>query len=282
MLAYVNGEYIAADAKALPVNDRSFLYGDGLFETIRITNGQPFLWREHLDRLRLGAAFLRIPFENSNAELEHIARHLLGQNDCPEGFLRIHLSRGPSERGYSIKTASRPALAVTTHPALHAPLHRGLRLVTARTRVLGDDPAARHKTANRLPNILARIEAEDAGADEALLLNHRGDVAEASSANLFCLRGNRLATPDLNSGALAGTTRAFVLSLAAQFDLIAEERAVTQRDLLDADAVFLTSAHWLVAPVLALDGADLPAAQPGAPHPAIVKLRRACEAACLG
>lgn len=285
MLAFVNGQFIAAEAMALPVNDRSFLYGDGLFETIRITHGQPFLWREHLERLRRGAAFLKIPFTVSSADLEHAARHLLAQNDCPEGMLRIHLSRGPGARGYSMKGANTPTLVITTHNTTHsAPPPGGLKLIVSTFRVAADDPLAQHKTANRLPNILARNEADDAGADEAILLNHRGEVAEVSAANIFAIKSGGLSTPPLNSGALAGTTRAFVLGLAPRLGLAAEERRLTMDDLRAADAVFLTSAHWLVAPVFSIEGAPVGApcaAESSGPHPAIVKLRRACEAACL-
>src|SRR4051812_19649143 len=114
MLAHVNGRFVPADQPALPLNDRSFLYGDGLFETIHIGNGQPFLWREHLERLRRGAAFLRIGISWSDGEIEQAVRHLLVQNDTPEGYVRIHLSRGPSERGYGTKSATSPMLVITT------------------------------------------------------------------------------------------------------------------------------------------------------------------------
>jgi branched-chain amino acid aminotransferase len=260
MLAYVNGRYVAAEVSAIGVNDRSFLYGDGLFETIRITNGQPFLWREHVARLERGAAFLRIPLEASAAELEFAVRHLLVQNDCPEGMVRIHVSRGPSERGYSTKGAVNPTVVITTHRAIHERGRgfagsAGLKLITSSVRVLADDPLTEFKTANRLPMILARREAEEAGADEALILNHRGEVAEASAANVFCVRGKTLVTPPLSAGALAGTTRGFVLRVAAkECEFVAEEGVLNVEDLRAADGVFLTSAHWLVAGVVSVGG----------------------------
>jgi branched-chain amino acid aminotransferase len=272
VLAYVNGQYIPADRPALTVNDRSFLYGDGLFETIRITNGQPFLWREHLDRLRRGADFLKIPLPYDSAEIEHATRHLLVQNDTPEGVVRIHLSRGPSERGYGLPATANPTLVITTHKSIRAE-HAGLKLITSTIRVLADDPLAQHKTANRLPSILARQQADAAGADEALILNNRNEIAEASAANVFIIRGKELITPPLNSGALAGTTRAYILKIAPTHNLTPIEAPLTISDLKTADAMFLTSAHWLAAPVISLDGAPISVASVST----VKVLRKACE-----
>src|SRR3954471_17115582 len=147
MLVYVNGRYVDGEAPSLLVNDRSFMYGDGLFETIRITNGQPFLWNEHLERLQRGADFLKIPMPAKATEIEHATRHLLAQNDTPEGVVRIHLSRGSSERGYAIPANAQPALVITTQKSLHAPA-QPLKLITSSVRVLADDPSTQHKTAN--------------------------------------------------------------------------------------------------------------------------------------
>lgn len=275
VLAYVNGQYIPADRPALPVNDRSFMYGDGLFETIRITNGQPFLWREHLDRLQRGAEFLKIPIHVSFAEIENATRHLLAQNDTPEGVVRIHLSRGAAERGYGVPTTPQPTLVITTHKSLHAPA-RPLKLITSTVRVLADDRSTPHKTANRLPNILARMEADKAGADEALILNNRNEVAEATAANVFILRGRELITPPLNSGALAGTTRAFILTIAPKCGFVAAEATLKVSDLASADGVYLTSTHWLITPVASLDDAALKSSLSS-----VQMLRNECERAAL-
>ncbi|MGZ5544197.1 MAG: aminotransferase class IV [Limisphaerales bacterium] len=276
MLAFVNGQYLSDATPALPVNDRSFLYGDGLFETIRITNGQPFLWGEHMDRLERGAAFLKIPPPFSRAEIEFAVRHLLSQNDVPEGFVRIQLSRGPSERGYAFPKELNPILVISTHSSLHAE-NFGLKLITSRIRILADDPLTQHKTANRLPNILARREADDAGADEALILNNRSEIAEASAANIFLVCGRDLVTPPLSSGALAGTTREFVMKIANHHELKSIEKPITIQDVKQSDGAFLTSAHWLVTPVISLDNFQLKISQP-----ILKSLRTACEKATYG
>jgi aminodeoxychorismate lyase len=272
VLAYVNGQYIPFDRPALVVNDRSFLYGDGLFETIRITNGQPFLWREHLERLQRGADFLKIPLPFDAAGIEHATRHLLVQNDTSEGIVRIHLSRGSSERGYGLPTKPNPTLVITTHKSIHSE-HAGLKLITSKIRVLADDPLTQHKTANRLPNILARQQADAAGVDEALILNNRNEIAEASAANVFIIRGKELITPPLGSGALAGTTRAYMLKVANSHKLDPIEAPLTGADLQTADATFLTSAYWLATLVVSLDGAPL-ATTAG---PVVKELRKSCE-----
>lgn len=280
MLAYVNGQFVPTDRPALAVNDRSFLYGDGLFETIRITNGQPFLWREHLERLQHGAEFLKIPLPASFAEIQHATRHLLTQNDTPEGVVRIHLSRGPSERGYALPQNATPTLVITTHKSAHT-AKTTATLITSTIRILADDPLTQHKTANRLPNILARQQADDAGANEALILNHRNEIAEASAANIFILSENQLITPPLNSGALAGVTRAFLLKIAPDHNLAPAESAITRPDLHSADAVFLTSSHWLITPVTQLDNIPLNP-KSDITNPKFQPLRRACEQAALG
>jgi aminodeoxychorismate lyase len=276
VLAFVNGQYISEAAPALPINDRSFLYGDGLFETIRITNGQPFLWREHIERLERGAAFFKILLPYKETEIEFAARHLLSQNDVMEGVVRIHLSRGPSERGYALPKEQKPTLVVSTHKSLHTS-HSGVKIITSIVRVLADDPLTQHKTANRLPNIMARREADEAGVDESLILNNRNEIAEASAANIFILRGEELVTPPLSAGALAGTTRAFVLKMAKVFGLRSAEEPIFVEDVMRSDAAFLTSAHWLVTPILSLDNTRLKATSP-----AVKFLRNACERAASG
>jgi aminodeoxychorismate lyase len=276
VLAYVNGQYIPADRPALAVNDRSFMYGDGLFETIRITNGHPFLWREHLERLQRGAEFLKIPLPLSFEEIQDATRHLLAQNDTPEGMVRMHLSRGAAERGYGLPSTPKPMFVITTHKSLHPPA-QPLRIITSTARVLADDPLTQHKTANRLPNILARVQADAAGADEALLLNNHDQIAEATAANVFVLRGRELITPPLSSGALAGTTRAHLLKIAPQFDFSPAEAPLRVADLATADGVFLTSAHWLITPVVSVDGATLKTSLTS-----VQALRNECERAARG
>lgn len=263
MLAFVDGRFVAEDSPALSVRDRSFMYGDGLFETIRIIDGRPFLWDEHVARLRRGAEFLRIRMPLAAGEFAEAVRHLISQNVVVDGVVRAHLSRGVGVRGYSPKGAEKPMFVITAHPTT-GPSPAKLRVMTSTVRVLSSDPSARFKTANRLPNILARTEAEEAGVDEALILNERGEIAEASSANLFVARAGKLLTPPLSAGALEGTTRGFVMR-----EFGAVEGTITT--LEGCEGAFVTSAGHLATTIVECDGVALPE------HPLAAKIRRACE-----
>lgn len=265
MLAFVDGKFVPEDSPALTVRDRSFMYGDGLFETIRIINTRPFLWPEHLDRLQRGANFLRIRIPASPAELEHAILHLISQNVVIDGTIRLHLSRGPGIRGYSPKGADKPTLVITAHP-FTTPLPSKLRVITSTVRVFSADPALRYKTANRLANILAKIEADEANLDDALILNERNEIAEASGANIFAIRAGKLITPPLSAGALEGTTRAFILK-----NFAADEAPLLT--LHDSEGAFLTSAGHLATPIIECDGKPLPI------HPLVAQIRRACDEA---
>ena len=262
MLAFVDGRFVPEDSPALSVRDRSFMYGDGLFETIRIIDGQPFLWEEHVARMRRGAEFLRIRVPLSDAEFAEAVRHLISQNVVVDGTARAHLSRGVGLRGYSPKNAEKPTFVITAHP-ISAPLPTKLRVITSTVRVLSSDPSARFKTANRLASVRARMEADDAGMDEALILNERGEIVEASGANVFVVREGKLITPPLSAGALEGTTRGFVMR---EFGAVEE----TVRTLENCEGAFLTSAGHLAAAIVECDGAALKE------HPIVARIRRAC------
>src|SRR6185503_10796529 len=187
MIVFVNGEFVPEEKAVVSVFDRSFLYGDGLFETLRVCSGRLFRWKQHLERLQRGTDFLglRLPFAPS--DLREFADQLIQRNGHPEAVLRVVLSRGAGPRGYSLKGAERPMLVMSLHPIqpLDPPKPPCWRLTTSSLRIACGDPLAHFKTCNKLPQILARAEAEAAGADEALLLNSEGEVAEAASSNLF-------------------------------------------------------------------------------------------------
>ncbi len=215
MIVFLNGQFVPEDRAVVSVLDRGFLYGDGLFETMLVRQGKVFRWDQHIDRLHEGAELLRLQMPFARAALGHYAAELIRRNQMPEAVLRLTLSRGVGARGYSTRSASAPTLVMTLHeppPAGPAPAPRW-RLITSSLRVPVNDPMARVKSANKLPQILARLEAEDQGADEALLLNTDGAVTEAASSNLFWLEGETVCTPPLGAGLLAGVTRAAVIEL---------------------------------------------------------------------
>jgi aminodeoxychorismate lyase len=259
LAVWLNGQFVPAEEARVSVFDRSFLYGDGLFETIRVYRNRPFLWPEHLTRLHAGAAVLRLHVPFNDSELTAAATELLQRNAQPESLLRLHLSRGVGRRGYSIQGADSPTLVLTQHPVTAPdPAHPlRWRLITSSFQLLVGDPLAAAKTANKLVQILAKSEAEDRGADEALLLNSAGHLAEASSSNLFWFEGETLCTPPLHAGLLAGVTRAFVLSLAHALGLETQERTATTGSLTAAAGVFLTTSSLELVPAVSLDGTPL-------------------------
>ncbi|MBX3733942.1 MAG: aminodeoxychorismate lyase [Verrucomicrobiae bacterium] len=272
---WINGTWRRPSEATISVLDRGFLYGDGLFETVRVHRGCLVRWSGHLQRLKAGARFLDIEIPHPDEQLTAVAVELVRRRGVPDGIVRLALSRGVGLRGYSPRGASRPTVVLTHHPAepLDVDPPRTWRLSTSPYRIPEQDPLAPFKTANKLLQVLARAGAERAGFDEALLLNTRGDVVEATSGNLFWIEGDTLGTPPLSSGALPGLTRRWVLELAGSLGISAREEAVKPGRLTRADGVFLTLSALGIVGVGRLDNQPLPAS------PLLQRLRHAYIAA---
>lgn len=260
MTVFLNGRF-APDSEALvPATDRSFLYGDGLFETIRLHDSRLFLWPEHLARLEKGAAALGIPLPMQGTALRSAALELAQRNGIPHGSVRVHLSRGSGPRGYSPRGADHPWVLMTAHagPALQVSPPVSWALVTSTLRLPAGDPLAMFKTANKLPQICAKAEADRAGADDALMLNTRGEAVESTCASLFWFGPRGILTPGSDSGALEGTTQAYVRRVAQRLGWTCQTGAITPSGLAEVPGAFLTfSGRGLVA-VGGLDGHPLP------------------------
>jgi len=259
MIVFLNGEFVSEEKAVVSVFDRSFQYGDGLFEALRVHGGKPFRWADHLERLRRGAEFLKIRLPFPEKELEDYARQLIKRNAMPEALLRISLSRGVGKRGYSPKGAEQPTMVMTLHPApddAGKPPPEWL-VITASPRLPANEPLAQFKTCNKLPQILARAEADTAGADEALVLNTDGQVVEGASSNLFWIQGGTVCTPPLASGILAGVTRLVVLEICQKIGVPTRETGVTPAQLLQVEGVFMSLSSRGVVEVVLLDGKKL-------------------------
>ena len=252
MTVFLNGEFVPAERATVSVLDRGFLYGDGLFETMRVHRGQPFCWEAHLERFERGAAFLKIPLLFTREQLLAAAVKLIELNQLQEAVLRLMLSRGPGARGYSPRGANAPTTVMTLHPLPLPPA--SVRLLTSTLRVAAGDPFAPYKIANRLLHIMARAEAEERGADEALLLNTNGHVAETASGNVFWTERGLVCTPHDDAGALHGITRGVVRELCGELGLPIESREATASQLQKADGVFVTGSVSGIVPVASLDG----------------------------
>ncbi len=259
MQVFLNGRFVPAEQAVVSVADRGFLYGDGVFELVPVHQGRPFRWPQHWDRFRCGADYLKIRIPFSGPELLGHAGRLVEENDMPSSLLRLALSRGVGIRGYSPKGANSPTLVMTLHEAPQEDPEDPIcwNLVTASQRLPAGDPLSCCKTANKLPQILARAEADAAGADEALLLNTNGDIIEGSAGNLFWIEAGAVHTPPLASGVLPGVTRAVILELCRSLGLAAREARATSAQLLSAEGVFLSLSSRGIVEAATLDGHPL-------------------------
>jgi branched-chain amino acid aminotransferase len=256
MIVFLNGKFVPEEQALVSVFDRSFLYGDGLFETILVANGVAFRWRQHLDRLWQGAAFLGINPPYQQDELARFATALISENRLPKGLLRLTLSRGIGPRGYSPRRADSPTLVMTLSALAGSELDviQNWRLRTSSFRLPADQALARFKSCNKLPQILARGEAERDESDEALLCNTDGFVVEGASSNLFWIKQDAICTPPLASGILSGVTRLIILELCRDLNLQAHERNTAASELFDTDGVFLSLSSFGVVQAASLDG----------------------------
>lgn len=259
MLVFLNGRFVPEEQAVVSAFDRGFLYGDGLFETLRVMNGVPLRWDAHWRRFAMGMLRLDLAVQWQPEYLRANAADLSHHNGMPDATLRLTISRGVGERGYSPRGADSPTFLMSLHPAPSLPAGAPqLKLHTASLRLPAGDWLSACKTANKLLHVLTRAEAETAGADEALLLNPNGEVAEATSANLFWIEGHTLHTPPLTSGALPGVTRADVLGLCRSQSIPATETTADLARLSRADGCFLTSSASGLVEVIALDGQAMP------------------------
>jgi branched-subunit amino acid aminotransferase/4-amino-4-deoxychorismate lyase len=271
VLVFLNGQFVPQAQAVVSVNDRGFMYGDGLFETMRVCHGRPFRLAQHLERMLHGADFLKIKCPFTPAELQGFAGQLIGKNQMPDAILRVVLTRGPGERGYTPGAGGKPTLVMSLHAAPPLDMENLMRwrLITSSIRIPAGDPLASFKTINKLAHVLARLEAVEQGADEALLVNTNGDVAEAAGGNLFWVSRGRICTVPTSCGVLPGVTRAVVLEICRTLGLRTNERVIQPGALRDSEGLFTTQSGSGIVPVIALDG------RPVAPSPLVDQIRRA-------
>jgi aminodeoxychorismate lyase len=250
---------VPEEEAVVSIFDRGFLYGDGLFEAVRVFNGKYFRWDAHFERFERGAQFLGIRLPFSAKQLREFAEELIARNSVSDSLMRLTLSRGVGPRGYSPKGADHPTLAMSLHsiPACSPATPVGWKLRTSSFRVPAGEALAQFKNSNKLPQALARAEAEAAGADEALLLNTTGHVVESSCANLFWIEGQAVCTAPLESGILAGVTRIVVEEICEKAGIHFRLGTVTQDQLLHTQGVFLSLSSRGIVEGTSLNGQAL-------------------------
>ncbi len=247
MTYWLNGCLRDSGEPAIPADDRGLLLGDGLYETLLVEDGQPVRIEAHLARLRRGAAVLGLPLPDLDFSAAMVT--ILAANGLTEGSLRLTVTRGSGPRGIAPPLDTRPTVMIAAAPATPPPPPARC-IVATRTRRNEHSPLASIKSLNGLDSILARIEAGERGADDAILLNTAGRIAEATAANVFVALDGRLVTPPVADGALPGVRRAEILARGAG------EASLTPDDLRRAEALFLTSS-LAVRPVCRIDGREL-------------------------
>jgi branched-chain amino acid aminotransferase len=276
-VCWLNGRIVPLHDAHVSVFDRGLLYGDGVFEGIRFYQRRAFRYARHYARLRDSAQAIRLPLPYDAGALYLAIQDVIAEFAHADGYLRIVVTRGEGRLGLAPPASVQPNIFIIADELslLPAAARRdGARLVIASTRRLpADGLDARIKSLNYLNHILARLEANNAGADEAILLNAAGHVTEGSADNIFIVRDGILSTPPVTDGALDGVTREAVLQLAQELGIRAQERTLAPYDLHTADECFLTGTALELAAVREIDGRTLRLC----PGPIFMRLRDAFE-----
>jgi branched-chain amino acid aminotransferase len=265
---YVNGKIAPADQAVVPVYDHGFVYGEGVYETLRTYNRVPFLYDRHMRRLRQSAdrLLLDVPFDDATM-LQWIDQTVAAAGELDEGYIRILLTRGVGDLNYDPKSTPTPTTVIIVKP-LEEPAARvfndGIRI--SLVDMLRNHPKSVNpiiKSNNLLNNALAMQAAYRAGAEEALMCNYRGELTECSQANFFMVRGGAALTPKSAAGLLEGVTRAFIFELGTELGIDVREEVLLPTDLESADEMFITSTTRELSPVVNDDGRIVGSGKPG-------------------
>jgi len=264
---WINGKLYAKEDAKVSVYDHGLLYGDGVFEGLRSYGGKVFRLQQHLERLWNSAKAILLEIPILPSEMEKAIYDTLAANGLQDGYIRLVVTRGAGTLGLDPNKTSNPqVIVITDYIAVYpAELYdHGLEIITAST--LRNHPAAlspRIKSLNYLNNILAKIEATQAGCMEALMLNHKGEVAECTADNIFLLRDGVILTPPTDAGILEGVTRQAVIDLARESGIEVREVPITRHDVYIADEVFLTGTAVEVIAVVKVDSRKIGLGTPG-------------------
>ena len=267
MKIFIDGKYCSERDAKVSVFDHGLLYGDGVFEGIRAYHGHVFKLKEHIDRLFYSAKAILLEIPMSHAQLMKATVEACRANKLRDGYIRLVVTRGVGTLGLNPRTCKKPSVIIIADKIqLYPPEYyqRGLDIITVPTvRNLHSALNPAIKSLNYLNNILAKIEANNAGVEEAVMLNAEGFVAECTGDNLFIVKNRALFTPPLSAGALYGITRQTVIELAEEAGLKVSEPNLTRYDLFNADECFLTGTGAELIPVVKIDGRVIGTGKPG-------------------
>lgn len=279
MKIYLNGKYVSREEARVSVFDHGLLYGDGVFEGIRVYDGCIFRLREHLERLYRGAQGIQLTIPLSADEMQDVVVETVRLNEKRDAYIRLVVTRGDGDLGLSPSKCPQPTLFVIVDDIGIYPekvYREGVEVIISDIRRV---PAScinpEWKTLNYMNNILAKLDGERKGYQEVIMLNMDGEVAEGSSDNIFILDGSRLRTPATPYGALPGITRGAVLDIAREQGIPAEEGKIRPEDLYSAEECFLTGTAAELVPVVRIDGRPV---RDGCVGPMVTRLREIFEA----
>lgn len=264
---YIAGEFFDETDARISVFDHGLLYGDGVFEGLRIYSGKVFRLEEHVQRLYESAKSIWLEIPLTPEQMSEAINQTVTKNELSDGYIRAIVTRGAGSLGLDPRRCSDPQIIIIADTIKLYPQEyydNGLDIITVS--VIRNHPAAlnpRIKSLNYLNNILAKIEGIQAGCIEALMLNHKGEVAECTGDNVFIVKQGRLLTPPLDAGILAGVTRAAVIDLAAELAIPFAEQVLSKHDIYVADECFLTGSAAEVIPVVKVDSRTIGSGKPG-------------------
>jgi len=267
MLIYLDGHFVPREQALVSVFDHGFMYGDGIYETMRAYDGRIFLLKKHLSRLKRSADAIGLRLPIPLNQINEALNESLNVNKLREAYVRLHVSRGPGEIGLDPALCVAPTMVIVAKPFHDYPsayYEKGVRVSIVKTRrnhPLALPPSI--KGTNFLNNILAKIEAIKAGAYEGIMLNWKGQVAEGTISNIFMVKKGVLRTPHMATGILEGVTRDLVLRLAKRKKIPVRESALLPRDLRSADECFITNTTMEIMPVTAIDAKKIGTGRPG-------------------
>lgn len=267
MKIFIDGKFYSERDAKISVFDHGLLYGDGVFEGIRAYNGRVFKLKEHIDRLFYSAKAILLDLPMTHAQLCKATIETIRANKLKDAYIRLVVTRGIGTLGLNPRSCKNPSVIIIAGKIQVYPAEmyaRGMEIVTVPTvRNLHSAVNPAIKSLNYLNNILAKIEANNAGVEEAVLLNSQGFVAEGTADNLFIIKNGALMTPPLSAGALYGVTRATVMELAEQAGIAVSEPNLTRYDLFNADECFVTGTGAEIMPVVKIDGRVIGDGKPG-------------------
>lgn len=265
---WINGKLVDKSEAKVSVYDHGLLYGDGVFEGIRVYAGKVFKLKEHIERLYDSARAIWLEIPLSHAQMTEAVLTTVKANNKIDGYIRLVVTRGAGSLGLDPRKCTDPQIIVIVDDITMYPpklYEEGMEIITAST--IRNHPGAlnaRIKSLNYLNNILAKIEAIQANCLEAIMLNHNGEVAECTGDNVFLVKHGILATPSIHAGILEGITRNTVLELARAANVPTREMTLTKHDVYTADECFLTGTAAEVIPVVKVDGRPIGNGKPGA------------------